>query len=146
MREIVHRVGIKASPAEVYNQLTTDAGLAKWWTSFTTGAGPVGSVIEFDFRSVQVPFQVIELIENELVRWRHVGDSDDVWFNTEVSFTIEPEHAQTFVLFRHGGWPDKLHFMAHCSTKWGVFMLSLKESLEHGIGRPFPDDLHIDHN
>ncbi len=34
--------------------------------------------------------------------------------------------------------------MHHCSTKWGVFMLSLKQLLETGTGSPSPDDAHID--
>ena len=36
--------------------------------------------------------------------------------------------------------------MAHCSCKWAVFLLSLKDALETGKGRPFPDDIHIDHD
>ena len=36
--------------------------------------------------------------------------------------------------------------MGHCCTKWAVFLLSLKEAIEKGEGRPYPDDIHIDHD
>ena len=45
MVDIIHRVGIAASAGEVYNALTTNMGLAKWWTTDTSGAGSVGSTI-----------------------------------------------------------------------------------------------------
>jgi uncharacterized protein YndB with AHSA1/START domain len=35
MFEILHRVGIKASPDKVYRALATPEGLAGWWTTDT---------------------------------------------------------------------------------------------------------------
>jgi len=37
-----------------------------------------------------------------------------------------------------------VEFMHHCSTKWGVFLLSLKSLLETGKGSPHPNDLKLD--
>jgi hypothetical protein len=34
------------------------------------------------------------------------------------------------VLFKHQGWKEPVEFMHHCSTKWAVFLLSLKSLLE----------------
>ncbi len=34
--------------------------------------------------------------------------------------------------------------MHHCSTKWGVFLVSLKWLLEKGKGAPEPNDIKID--
>jgi hypothetical protein len=34
--------------------------------------------------------------------------------------------------------------MAHCSMKWATFLLSLRELLETGAGKPSPNDLKID--
>jgi hypothetical protein len=33
--------------------------------------------------------------------------------------------------------------MHHCSTKWATFLLSLKQLLETGKGRPAPDEVKI---
>lgn len=48
MTDIIHRIGIKTSAETIYQALTTDSGLSLWWTSDTTGAGSVGSIIHFD--------------------------------------------------------------------------------------------------
>ena len=52
---------------------------------------------------------------------------------------------QCVVHFTHSGWADDLKMFPHCSTKWAVFMLSLKDLLETGKGRPAPNDIPIIH-
>ena len=34
--------------------------------------------------------------------------------------------------------------MHHCSTKWAIFLMSLKALVETGKGAPNPDDVKID--
>jgi hypothetical protein len=65
---------------------------------------------------------------------------------TEILFQLETEQDQTFVRFTHSNWQETTDFMAHCSTKWAVFLLSLKNVLETGKGNPFPNDVQIDHS
>ena len=144
MAEIRHRVGIRGSAAETYALLTTDTGLSRWWTTDTNGAGAVGSIIEFRFGGGGPDFTVIELVPNRLVRWRHSGDIPEDWKGSEVSFELHEEKKQTMVSFRHYNWARSDEFLAHCSTKWGVFMMSIKSCIETGKGQPWPDDVHID--
>ena len=51
MVDILHRVGIKSSPDEVYEALTSREGLAAWWTSDTQGESKVGGALKFRFSS-----------------------------------------------------------------------------------------------
>lgn len=146
MPEIIHRVGIACSANEVYNALTTDKGLSQWWTTDTTGAGAVGSIIQFRFGGSGPDFEVAELQPDLRVRWKHSGDMPGAWIGTEVSFQLQSEANQTVVGFSHSGWKETSDFMAHCSTKWAVFLLSLKAALETGAGQPYPNDVHIDHD
>jgi uncharacterized protein YndB with AHSA1/START domain len=146
MVEIIHRIGIACTPAEAFSALTTNDGLSRWWTTDTSGAGGVGSVIEFRFDGMGPDFQVMELEKDSLVRWRHSGEVPNAWMGTEVSFHLKAEGGQTYVLFSHSNWKERSEFMGHCSTKWGVFLLSLKEAIETGKGKPFPNDVHIDHD
>lgn len=146
MAEIIHRIGIACAPDEVFGLLTTDAGLSRWWTTDTSGAGSAGSIIKFRFNGMGPDFEVVELRPDSLVRWRHSGEVPDAWMGTEVSFRLTHEHKQTYVLFSHSNWRNASDFMGHCSTKWAVFLLSLKAALESGKGRPFPNDIHIDHD
>jgi hypothetical protein len=46
-------------------------------------------------------------------------------------------------LFRHDGWKEPVEFMYHCSTKWAVFLMSLKSLVETGEGQPSPTDVRI---
>ncbi|MDG1293188.1 MAG: SRPBCC domain-containing protein, partial [Pseudomonadales bacterium] len=146
MSEINHRVGIKASPAKIYGLLTTDAGLAQWWTNDVTGSGDVASVIAFRFNGGGPDFAVTELIPNQLVRWQHSGNTPADWMGTDISFYLSEQEGQTIVRFAHSGWQEVNDFLAHCSTKWAVFLLSLKDAAETGQGKPFPNDIHIDYS
>ena len=144
MAEIRHRVGIKGNAAEIYILLTTDAGLSQWWTEDTRGAAGVGSIIEFRFGGAGPDFEVIELVPDQLVRWRHSGNMPEAWVGSEILFELQSDKNQTFVNFNHYNWPNSGEFLAHCSTKWGGFMMSLKSCIETGKGRPYPDDVQID--
>jgi len=146
MTEIIHRIGINCGPELVYNALTTDEGLSRWWTYDTSGAGEVGSIIQFRFNGAGPDFEVVELQPDALVRWRHSGAMPEAWMGTEIAFRLSSKGTQTYVLFSHSNWKESSDFMAHCSTKWAVFLLSLKDALETGKGRPFPDDIHIDYD
>lgn len=146
MTEITHRVGINALPEKIYKLLTTDGGLSQWWTNDVSGAADVGSIIKFRFDGGGPDFAVTELIPGKVVRWKHSGSMPEAWMGTEILFKLNREGEQTFVRFTHSNWDDTSDFMAHCSTKWAVFMLSLKEAAETGTGKPFPSDVQIDHS
>jgi uncharacterized protein YndB with AHSA1/START domain len=145
MSEINHLVGIKATSEQVYSALTTDAGLMMWWTNDVNGAGSIGSTIEFRFNGLGPDFKVIQLVENKLVGWQHTGNVPQAWAGTIIKFEIDEAPEQTFVKFTQSNWLENSSFKAHCSTKWAVFLLSLKDALETNTGKPFPDDIQIDH-
>ena len=59
---------------------------------------------------------------------------------------LSADEKQCWVHFSHSGWRERTGIFPHCSTKWGVFMLSLKDLLEKGKGQPYPDDIQINHD
>ena len=63
---------------------------------------------------------------------------------SEILFELYEDGRQTIVNFSHYNWSQSDEFLAHCSTKWGVFMMSIKSCIETGMGQPYPDDVHID--
>jgi len=145
MHYIIHQIGVKSKPERIYELLTTDDGLSQWWTHDTTGAGSVGSVIEFKFNDISLLFEVTKLIKNNRVVWKHKGDMPDSWKGTEIVFKLNQEENQTLINFSHKNWNKPSDFMAHCCTKWAVFLLSLKDVAEKGEGNPFPNDRQINH-
>ena len=147
MVDILHRVGIKSSADEVYKALTTREGLAAWWTNNTQGEGKVGGVLQFRFKLNDgdggFDMKVLELQPAKRVLWE-VVDGPEEWIGTKISWDLKQDGGWTGVLFKHQGWKEPVEFMHHCSTKWAVFMLSMKSFLETGKGAPNPNDLKID--
>ena len=145
MPDILHHVGIKAPKDNIYKALTTIEGLSQWWTRDTRGSVNLNGKLEFRFEGSGPDFKVAELRSNEKVVW-HCTDSTGEWLGTKISFNLtDEENGEVSVLFKHSDWKEATEMMAHCSTKWAVFMLSLKEYLETGKGRPFPEDIPINH-
>jgi len=144
MVDILHRIGVEsASLDEVYDALTTLEGLSGWWTTDTSGETAVGGAIEFRFPPLGgFDMLVRELEPAKRVVWE-VTDGPVEWIGTTVSFDLSQEDDFTIVLFAHQGWREPVEFMYHCSTKWGVFLQSLKQLLETGTGAPAPDDVKI---
>jgi uncharacterized protein YndB with AHSA1/START domain len=146
--DIVHRIGIKAPPSKVYAALATIDGLAGWWTRDTSGRSEPGGHIDFRFHTPAgdeiggFGMDVVELTAGRKVRWR-VKDGPPEWVGTEIEFLLGEEDGYTVVRFGHRDWRDQSEFMAHCSTKWATFLLSLRELVETGRGQPSPVDLKI---
>ncbi len=76
------------------------------------------------------------------VLWQ-VVDGPEEWIGTKVSWELRQEGDYTVILFKHQGWKEPVEFMHHCSTKWAVFLMSLKSLLETGKGAPWPNDTEI---
>ena len=142
--DILHRVGIKSSLDDAYEALTTRERLAGWWTRSTQGDGAkVGGVLQFRFGAGGFDMKVLELDPGKRVLWQ-VVEGPEEWIGTKVSFDLRKDGDYTIVLFKHQGWKEAVEFMHHCSTKWAVFLMSMKSLLETGKGSPDPADVKID--
>lgn len=143
MIDIHHRIGVQSTSTDgVYAALTTIDGLAGWWTTDTTGDADLGGKIEFRFLPGGFVMEVVELIPGELVRWR-VVDGPPEWLGTTVEWRLSLVDGFTIVNFTHAGWADPVEFLSHCSTKWAIYLMSLKALVETGTGAPSPDDVAI---
>src|SRR5688572_2230860 len=147
MADILHRVGIKSSSDEVYKALTAREGLAAWWTNNTQGEGKVGGLLKFRFSAGGTEIggfdmKVLELQPAKRVVWQ-VVDGPDEWVGTKISWDLKQEGEYSIVLFKHQDWKAPVEFMYHCSTKWAIFLMSLKSLVETGKGAPSPDDVKI---
>ncbi|MBI1824223.1 MAG: SRPBCC domain-containing protein [Nitrospirae bacterium] len=138
MPDILHRVGIKAKPKDVYKAVSTINGLSHWWVVGTKGSNKKGGIIDFGFTELKV----VESKPGKLVKWKCVRGPKE-WIDTEISFELKKGNGQTFVIFKHACWKRPVEFMHHCSTKWAVFLFSLKDWLEKEEGRPYPYDMKI---
>jgi len=144
MVDILHKVGIRsASLDEVYDTLTTLDGLSGWWTSDTQGDPSAGGVIAFRFGNGGFDMKVLDLEPAKHVLWEVIAGPAE-WVGTTIRWDLRQEGDWTIIFFKHQGWKEPVEFMHHCSTKWGVFLLSLKALLETGHGAPWPDEIKLD--
>jgi uncharacterized protein YndB with AHSA1/START domain len=143
MVDILHRVGVVAPLDDVYRAITTPGELARWWTIDTQGESEVGGKLSFRFGDVGgFDMEVVELDPNGRVRWSVIGGPEE-WIGTEIDWHLTQSNEYTIILFEHRGWREPVEFMYHCSTKWATFLMSLKELVETGTGKPAPGDLQI---
>jgi uncharacterized protein YndB with AHSA1/START domain len=112
MPDILHRVGIKSAPKNVFEALSTIDGLSHWWTVDTKGNPKQGGIIHFACADMKV----VELNPNELVKWKCVSGPKG-WVGTDLTFQLKAEKDRTVVLFTHANWKKPTEMMHHCSTK-----------------------------
>ena len=148
MIDIIHRIGIDSPVARVQQALTSIEGLAGWWTEDVNGDSAVGGRIEFVFRDHdavkgRMVMEVRAPDADADVRWRCVEGPPE-WIGTDITYGLSEQDGRTIVLFGHRNWREAVEFTSHCSMKWATFLLSLREYVETGSGRPAPRDLKID--
>jgi len=143
MANITHKIATPASAEAFFKAVSTIDGLKSWWTTDVSGDASEGGVLAFRFGGGGPDFK-IETLEDNRVLWRCVAGPEE-WLKTSIEFRFEPEDdGLTGLYFTHGEWKEETPFHFHCSMKWASFLLSLKEYVELGTGRPFPDDIQIE--
>ncbi|TGM74255.1 SRPBCC domain-containing protein [Leptospira mtsangambouensis] len=153
MNGIYHKIGIRSSEKEVLNALTTKVGLSNWWTkevdgNFSSGVSLVGNSIFFGFGHGNAMEMKVQEISTKHVLWECISGPED-WIGSHIDFQWDNGKApdggsMTILYFRHQDWKKESEFTAHCSMKWAIFLLSLRDSIELGMGRPSPNDIKID--
>lgn len=141
MTQILHKLNIASPAARVFQAIASREGLANWWTSTTAGVSAPGETLTFRFNDHVIQMRVTDLAQDRRVVWE-CTQSDPDWVGTQLTFDLTEEQGQTTLRFGHHGWREEASdFLSHCSFRWATFLLSLREFVETGKGRPFPCDL-----
>ncbi|HEV8246860.1 MAG TPA: SRPBCC domain-containing protein, partial [Polyangiaceae bacterium] len=103
----------------------------------------LGGVIEFHFGTRgYFKTKILELAPSKRVVWR-VIEGPEEWIGSKISFDLNQDGDEATVFFKQQGWKVQTEFMHHCSTKWAIYLMSLKSLMETGKGSPNPNDTHI---
>ena len=143
MADIYHQVGVKAGIKNIYDAITTLEGLTSWWTN-TTGNTETNGKLYFHFNNIKIEMTILERVQDKKVVWQ-CTEKEGEWKDTIITFDLVETDEQVLINFSHTQWAQQTSLCSHCSTKWAVFMLSLKDYLEKGKGQPFPDDIQVNH-
>lgn len=138
-KSIYHRLLITAPVETVYEAITTQKGLAGWWTPDTIAKSETGSILRFGFGPDYFKeMEVTELRPYSLVKWRCLKAFED-WIGTTLTFELEAHKKGCVLLFHHDGWAAYTPEFASCSFDWALFFRSLKSLCETGKGFPYPE-------
>jgi len=135
MTAIRHNVTVKVEPEKVFNAITTQQGLERWWAKQTTARPEVGFVNVFTFGKFRNEMKVSKLIPNKKVEWECINSIEE-WIGTTISFDLEEKDGRTILRFSHSGWRAVTDTFAGCNYDWALFMKSLKSLCETGAGTP----------
>jgi hypothetical protein len=143
MVDITHRVGVKAPVSRLQAALSSAEGIAGWLARNTSDrSGTVETV--FESPEGQEMGRIGYEIESgaDRVRWNFISGPEE-WVGTELTFDLSQQADYAVILFGHRNWRAASELMAHSSTKWATFLLSLKQYIETGIGEPSPHDRRV---
>jgi uncharacterized protein YndB with AHSA1/START domain len=138
MRQIVHALDIHAAPSAVYDALTTEAGLTRWWTTKARVDEGEGGLIRFTFAGDFNPqMKQTRLERNRRIEWRCVGGHAN-WQDNSFAFSLEERDDDTLLMFRQD-YARELSDEVYGSYNfnWGYYLNSLKVLCETGAGAPF---------
>jgi uncharacterized protein YndB with AHSA1/START domain len=132
MPDIMHLIHLDASPATVFNAISTAAGIRRWWTddaeieSRKGGAGQVrfygsSKVTDLSVRDIARPSRLV---------WDVPASFRPEWINTEIIFDLTADGEGTKLLFSHRGYPSADEAYALCTTGWGIYLGRLKALVE----------------
>ena len=140
MARVKHRVGITASRHRIWEALTQPEGLSGWWS---TSATVQANKFQLAFQDLTtLTFQVVKKEEDKLLHLKNI-DGPHPWMNSHLEFHLEENEGQVFVFLIHHHPEATEEDFRFFTTKWPLFLVSLKSYLESGKGMPFPNDIKI---
>jgi len=141
VKTIHHVTDMDAETRTVWNALTTQAGLASWWTTEVSAPEPrIGSIIRFAFvpGDFNPEMQITKLEPPTSLEWKCVGGHAPWADNTFRFEQVRLDRDRTRLRF----WQDyatELDDDAYgtYSFNWGYYLESLRLYCDTGQGKPF---------
>lgn len=145
MNHYQRQLVLAATPATVYQALTTPEGLRGWWTQTCDVATTPGGKTTFRFGEHHKVMRNDSLLPDREVRWHCVEarinvdafSRKDEWVGTDIVFRLTPEpRGRTLLRFEHIGLTPALECFAVCECGWNFYLGSLQSLVETGQGTP----------
>ncbi len=143
MARVKHRVGIVGDINTIYRSMHEPTGLCGWWATATSGTPKVGEVLDLHFTDVvTLSFRIDALEENALIRL-HCISGPGPWQHGDLTFSFKQDADQVWVELIHENATASDDNFLYFTTKWACYLLSLRDLIETGKGRPYPNDIKI---
>jgi uncharacterized protein YndB with AHSA1/START domain len=145
MTAVRHRVGIRGSTSEIYRALTEPEGLIGWWSTTASGTPEVDRTLILGFGGAVTLSFVVRGIEPNACLSLGCPDGPGPWNKSRLDFSLGQADGQVFVTLVHSSEIATDDDFLYFNTKWPLYLLSLRDLIEHGKGRPSPNDIPIFH-
>ena len=133
MARIVLENQIAASPSEVARALSTQQGIAGWWTDDVSFGDKVGDSMMLGFPAAPLPFELrMDTADESGVVWSSIGQFPPHWVGTTVIWSLTPGEGSTTVHFNHDGWASDEGPFPMAAYTWAQLLVTLKEHVETG--------------
>lgn len=143
MAKVRHRIGVAGSINLIYRAMHEPSGLAGWWASTADGTPEVGHVVNLHFEALTtLSFRVADLAENSRICLRCVSGPGP-WQNSQLEFILEQDEKQVHVELTHENKSATDDDFVYFSTKWPIYLLSMRDLIEAGKGTPYPNEIKI---
>ncbi len=144
MQKTIHFIGARTTREEMFRAISTPEGLKEWWATSANGNVEEGGTLHLVFEqltTLKFRYDVISPNEKLILT---CFDSFKSWDKTQLVFEIEEKDNQIFLTQTHQNIPDNdIESLSYFSTKWTVYLLSLKQYLETGKGTPYPQEFKL---
>jgi uncharacterized protein YndB with AHSA1/START domain len=138
MKTILHVFDVNAPREKVFKAVTTQEGLANWWTTDVSVDPGVGGLIDFKFGGDFNPdMKVTRLEQDRAVQWLCV-DGHANWQDNTFKFQMKDVAGKTRLTFTQD-YATELSDEDYgiYNFNWGYYMESLRLYCEEGEGKPF---------
>ena len=133
MANIYHQVLIQADQKIVFDAVTTQDGLSKWWIQDCVVKPEAGVVNEFYVTGHGANYmKVLALQPYSFVEWECLNENDP-WTGTHITFTISTKGDFTCLDFKHNGYAAEDEIYATCNFHWARHLSILKTLCETGM-------------
>ena len=139
MNTIYHQVLIDAPREVVFDAITLQDGLSKWWIDQCIAKPELGFVNVFEASGFFVnKMKIVDFKQDAFLEWKCI-ESIDEWLGTGITFNLVKVDDHTKLDFKHAGWRNITEFYAVCNFHWGRHLLMLKALCETGLDQVNPE-------
>lgn len=141
MSRIVLAIDIASDAGSVFDAITSQEGLASFWTPDVTASAELGATLRFGFEPAPVD---LELVLDTAERGTQVvwtaGDAWPDWSGTTItwSFAASPMPDSVRVVLVHDGWSDDYADaeLGSVAYTWALVLGALKGYVETDAAQP----------
>lgn len=133
---IEHEIRTAATPEQVREALTTDAGLSAWYGAGMSASEPGSGDVVFRVPRHPTFRWKVDRADSAHVAWT-CAEGPGRSVGTKVAYEcVARSDGRTTVRMTHGGWDEDDDAFRRCNTYWGALLLQLERYLETGERRP----------